>query len=433
MTIKKNHKNGKVKVKVVGIGGGGCNAVARIVRDRLNSTGFVCLNTDEQSLRLVPRHMRLTLGPELLHGLGAGGDPELGGRAAEDSKQEIAAVLREDALVFITAGMGGGTGTGAAPIVARLAKESGALVVGVVTRPFSFEGSTKRRLADAGILELEPLVDSLIVVPNDRLIALDNHNLSLTRAFKLADSALRQAIVAIAEVIGSTGEINVDFADVRSVLQEGGRCLFTVGQAPGAAGAEAAKRALSSPFLETDPGEARRALLTISGSRKLKLSQVQAIAEVVQQAIHPEAHIIFGVIIDRSLENQVRVTLIASTRPCHGTGANMLKAYAKEKPVQGTQPALDLDTRLQGTKSQLGQAITGVILEIDKLAWQITVSREEDEPLTLALADQTQLIKDGHEASIELLGVGDILQPASRYDPLTKVATKLQVKQRQSF
>ena len=306
---------GSARIRVLGVGGGGSNAVARMMRQRPDGAVFKCMNTDKQALASLPQHMRLILGRESLGRMGAGGDPVMGRLAAEESAGEIRSVCTDADMIFVTAGMGGGTGTGAAPVVARIAKECGALVIGVVTTPFFFEGSAKSRLAGAGIADMESCVDSLVVVPNDRLLSMNGQNLALNKAFRLADGTLRQAVLAMADVVSCRGEINVDLADVRSVLKAGGRCFFALGQDRHSSAVQAARGALASPLLDTDISLARKALLVVSGSRRLKLGDVQAASEVVQQSLHPDAHIIFGITTDQSLKDEIRVTLVASAQP----------------------------------------------------------------------------------------------------------------------
>lgn len=434
MSKQKNKPDGVARVKVLGVGGGGCNAVIRMMRERPGSTRFICLNTDEQALASIPQRMRILLGQKMLHGLGAGGDLEQGKRAAEESSREIKALFKDTDMIFITAGMGGGTGTGAAPVMARLAKESGVLTVGIVTRPFFFEGSTKRRLADDGIQLMESNVDSLIIVPNDGLLSMNSQSLSMNKAFKMADSALRQAVFAIADVLECKGDINVDFADVRSVLKDSGRCLFALGQAQRTLASKAAQTAVESPLLETNLNEARKALLVVSGSRRLKLSDVQAASEVVQQALHPEAHIIFGVTTDQSLGDQVRVTLIASTHASKSETVDDIldSVTGQEDSVVDLENNLVNSGSLWDSDEGSGNMVTGVIRELDNDFREITISSDDGDDVTLALTEATQLIKDSCIAGFERLRIGDFIQSASRYNPATGVLDKLVVKRRRN-
>jgi cell division protein FtsZ len=299
-------------IKVIGVGGGGNNAVNRMIESGLHNVEFIGLNTDAQALRGCQADLRITIGREMTQGLGAGNDPGIGEEAAEDSADEIKEALRGADLVFVTAGKGGGTGTGAAPVVARLAMEAGALTVGVVTRPFSFEGKKRANQASEGIERLRENVDTLIVVPNDRLLEVAD-NIPVVEAFKLADDVLRQGVQAITEVMTEKGEINVDFADVRHVLEGSGTALIGIGHATGEDRArQAAINAIDSPLLESSIDGATRVLLNVSGGQDLALYEVNEVAEVVAQAVHPEANMIFGAIVDTDLDNHVKVTVVAS-------------------------------------------------------------------------------------------------------------------------
>lgn len=299
-------------IKVAGVGGGGNNAVNRMIEADLHNVEFIGLNTDAQALRGCMADTRISLGGDMTQGLGAGNDPAVGEQAAEHSADEIKEAIKGADLVFVTAGKGGGTGTGAAPVVARLARETGALTVGVVTRPFSFEGNKRAVQADKGIEVLRENVDTLIVVPNDRLLDIAD-NLPVVEAFKMADDVLRQGVQAITEVITEQGEINIDFADVRHVLEGSGTALIGIGHATGEDRAkQAAINAIDSPLLESSIDGATRVLLNISGGEDLTLFEVNEVAEVVAQAVDPEANMIFGAIVDHSLTNHIKVTVVAS-------------------------------------------------------------------------------------------------------------------------
>jgi cell division protein FtsZ len=299
-------------IKVVGVGGGGNNALNRMIEAGLHNVEFIALNTDAQALRGCMADVRIPIGGDMTQGLGAGNDPRIGEEAAEVSADEIKEAIRGADLVFVTAGKGGGTGTGAAPVVARLAMETGALTVGVVTRPFTFEGRKRSDQADVGIERLRDNVDTLIVVPNDRLLDVAD-NIPVVEAFRLADDVLRQGVQAITEIITETGEINVDFADVRHVLKGSGTALFGIGHATGDDRArQAAINAIDSPLLESSIDGATRVLLNISGGSDLALYEVNEVAEVVAQAVDPEANMIFGAIVDQALTNHVKVTVVAS-------------------------------------------------------------------------------------------------------------------------
>lgn len=299
-------------IKVVGVGGGGNNAVNRMIEAGLHNVEFVGLNTDAQALRGCQADVLIPIGGDMTHGLGAGNDPEIGEEAAEASVDEIKEAVKGADLVFVTAGKGGGTGTGAAPVVARTAMETGALVVGVVTRPFSFEGKRRAEQAREGIENLRENVDTIIVVPNDRLLDVAD-DIPVVEAFRLADDVLRQGVQAITEIITENGEINVDFADVRQVLKGSGTALIGIGHATGEERArQAAINAIDSPLLESSIDGATRVLLNISGGGDFALYEVNEVAEVVAQAVDPEASMIFGAIVDPALTNHVKVTVVAS-------------------------------------------------------------------------------------------------------------------------
>ena len=315
MTDPRNRRDteGFPQIKVVGVGGGGSNAVNRMVEQRIAGIEFIAVNTDAQALAHANAPVRVRIGDRLTKGLGVGGDPTRGARAAEESRDELYEVLRGAEMVFVTAGMGGGTGTGAAPIVAGVARELGALTVGVVTKPFSFEGAKRMRQAEAGIAEIQDKVDTLIVIPNDRLLTICPAEVTVEEGFRTADDVLRQGIQGIAEIILRPGQINLDFADVRSVMQEGGPAMMAVGRASGHDRAiEAAKQAISSPLLDTDIRGARGILLCIAGSANMGLHEMSAAANVVAAMVDPDANFIFGTAIDPSLGDEVQVTAIAT-------------------------------------------------------------------------------------------------------------------------
>jgi len=299
-------------IKVVGVGGAGCNAVGRMVAARVQEVEFIAVNTDTQALVAAQAPVTIRLGDKLTKGLGAGGNPEIGERAAEDSAGEVRAALRGADLVFVTAGLGGGTGTGAAPVVARIARDLGALTIGVVTTPFLFEGQRRRRLADAGAAALKGAVDTLIVVPNDRLLQLADKRTTLEGAFALADDVLRQGIQGISDTITIPGLINVDFADVRAIMRDAGSALLAIGRGWGDNRAvEAARAAVSSPLLGVSIAGARGVLLTVTGA-DYTLFEVNAAAQLIQEAADPEANIIFGAVIDAAMGDEIQVTVIAT-------------------------------------------------------------------------------------------------------------------------
>jgi cell division protein FtsZ len=300
-------------IKVVGIGGGGVNAVNRMVDAGLRGVEFVAINTDAQALLMSDADVKLDIGRQLTRGLGAGADPAVGRQAAEDHADEIAAVLAGSDMVFVTAGEGGGTGTGAAPLVARIAREQGALTIGVVTKPFAFEGRRRSTQADSGVEELKREVDTLIVIPNDRLLQVAERGTSVMEAFRLADDVLLQGVQGITDVIMTPGLINLDFADVRSVMSDAGNALMGIGRARGESRAvDAARLAVSSPLLEASIDGARGVLLVIAGGSDLGLFEAMEAADLVGQGTHPEANIIFGAVIDDTLGDEIKVTVIAA-------------------------------------------------------------------------------------------------------------------------
>ncbi len=302
------------QIRVVGVGGGGSNAVNRMIEEGLQGVDFIAVNTDAQALMLCQAPKRLRIGDTVTRGLGAGGNPELGRKAAEESQDEIREILQGSDMVFVTAGMGGGTGTGAAPVIARIAKEEiKALTIGVVTRPFSFEGAKRARDAAAGIEALKQVVDTLIVIPNDRLLEITEKRVSLQDAFRLADDVLRQGIQGITEVITVPGLINLDFADVRAIMQEGGAALMAVGRASGENRAiEAAQQAISSRLLDVTIDGARGILFNITGGEDLTLFEVNEAASIIRETAHPDVNLIFGAVLDPSMGDEVRITVIAT-------------------------------------------------------------------------------------------------------------------------
>ena len=300
-------------IKVVGIGGGGVNAVNRMIEVGLKGVEFIAINTDAQALLMSDADVKLDVGRESTRGLGAGANPAIGTRAAEDHAEEIEAAIKGADMVFVTAGEGGGTGTGGAPVVARIARSLGALTIGVVTRPFSFEGRSRSGQADAGIEALREEVDTLIVIPNDRLLSISDKNVSLLDSFRQADQVLLQGVSGITELITTPGLINLDFADVKSVMSDAGSALMGIGSARGEhRAAVAAEMAVSSPLLEASIEGARGVLLSIAGGSDLGLFEINEAAGLVADAVHPEAKIIFGAVIDDALGDEVRVTVIAA-------------------------------------------------------------------------------------------------------------------------
>lgn len=300
-------------IKVVGVGGGGVNAVNRMIDLGLRGVEFIAINTDAQALLMSDADVKLDVGRELTRGLGAGADPEVGRRAADDHAEEIEEALRGADMVFVTAGEGGGTGTGGAPVVAKIAKSIGALTIGVVTKPFSFEGRRRQQQAETGVAKLKEEVDTLIVVPNDRLLEISDRGISMIEAFATADQVLLAGVQGITDLITTPGLINLDFADVKSVMQGAGSALMGIGSARGADRAiKAAELAVESPLLEASIEGAHGVLLSIQGGSNLGIFEINDAAQLVKEAAHPEANIIFGTVIDDTLGDEVRVTVIAA-------------------------------------------------------------------------------------------------------------------------
>jgi cell division protein FtsZ len=324
-------------IKVVGIGGGGVNAVNRMIEQGLKGVEFIAINTDAQALLMSDADIKLDVGRDSTRGLGAGADPEVGRRAAEDAKDEIEELLRGADMVFVTAGEGGGTGTGGAPVVASIARKLGALTVGVVTRPFSFEGKRRSMQAEAGITSLRESCDTLIVIPNDRLLQMGDAHVSLMDAFRSADEVLLNGVQGITDLITTPGLINVDFADVKGIMSGAGTALMGIGSARGDGRAlKAAEIAINSPLLEASMEGAQGVLMSIAGGSDLGLFEINEAASLVQEAAHPDANIIFGTVIDDSLGDEVRVTVIAAgfdpisarSQSVVGAGAKMAAASA---------------------------------------------------------------------------------------------------------
>lgn len=300
-------------IKVIGVGGGGSNAVNRMIEAELQGVQFIAMNTDGQALQASNASHRIQLGGKLTRGLGAGSDPEVGHKASEESREEIRSLIEGADMVFVTAGMGGGTGTGGAPVVAEIAKEVSALTVAVVTKPFAFEGRRRLTQAERGIAQLKEKVDTLIVIPNDRLLQVIEKRTTMIDAFKMADDVLRQGVQGISDLITVPGLINLDFADVRTIMTEAGSALMGIGRASGDDRApKAARQAVSSPLLEASIEGAQGILLNITGSSNLGLFEVNEAAEIIAEAADPEAMIIFGAVIDETLQDEIRVTVIAT-------------------------------------------------------------------------------------------------------------------------
>ena len=327
-------------IKVIGIGGGGNNVVNRMVRSGTRGVDFVAVNTDKQALNVSSATYKIQIGEKLTHGQGAGSDPEVGRKSAEESRAQISKALEDIDMVFITAGMGGGTGTGGAPIVAEIASEQGILTVGVVTKPFGFEGRRRMQQAEKGIEELQGKVDSLVIIPNERLKHATDQKITFANAFEIADDVLRQAVQSISDLIRDTGFINLDFADVTAIMKNAGMAHMGVGRAAGKGKAEeAARMAISSPLLETSIHGARGVLINVTGSMDIGLEEVEQAASLVQDAVHPDALTIFGATFDESMDDEIRVTVIA-TGFADGKSA-AAAAPAEEKKAAEAKPGIE--------------------------------------------------------------------------------------------
>ena len=306
-------KDGTATIKVIGVGGAGNNAVNRMLDWGIKNVDFIAVNTDRQALTKSKANTKIQIGEKITRGLGAGANPDIGAQSAEESKQEITEVLRGADMVFVTAGMGGGTGTGAAPTVAELAKEMGILTIGVVTKPFTFEGKKRLAQAERGIESLKGKVDTLIVIPNDKLLQIIDRKTSMAEAFMMADDILRQGVQGISDLITVTGAINLDFADVKTIMQNTGMAHMGIGRASGENKAEdAAKQAIQSPLLETTIEGARGVIINITGGEDLGLQEVNTAAELVQRSVDPEANIIFGTVIEEGMKDEIQITVIAT-------------------------------------------------------------------------------------------------------------------------
>jgi cell division protein FtsZ len=311
--INTNQPESFARIKVIGVGGGGCNAVNRMIDEGLSGIEFITVNTDAQALVLSKAPTRVRIGEKVTRGLGAGGNPEMGRKAAEESAEDLYEVLKGSDMVFVTAGLGGGTGTGAAAVIAQIAKEIGALTIGVVTRPFTFEGNHRAKSAEEGITRLKEHADTLIVIPNDKLLQIVDKRASIADAFKTADDVLHQGIQGISELITVPGLINLDFADVRTIMSEGGAALMAVGRASGEDRARlAAEQAISSQLLDITIDGARGILFNVTGGNSLTLFEVNQAAAIIKETAHPDVNLIFGAVIDPNLDEEVHITVIAT-------------------------------------------------------------------------------------------------------------------------
>ena len=352
------------RIKVVGVGGGGCNAVDRMIDEGMQGVEFVAINTDAQALMLSKASIRVRVGEKLTRGLGSGGDPDTGRKATEESAEELYSVLKGSDMVFITAGMGGGTGTGGAPIVAQIAKEIGSLTIGVVTRPFSFEGSRRIQSAEGGITKLKEKADTLIVIPNDRLLQIVDKRSNLQQAFRVADDVLRQGVQGISELITVPGLINLDFADVRTIMSEGGAALMAVGSAKGEdASRVAAEQAISSQLLDITIDGAHGILFNVTGGPNMTLFEVNQAAAIIKETAHPDVNLIFGAVIDPEMKDEVRITVIATGFDRTGAPRRIMPVTTSETREidEQTSPAQSMRPQVKGF---IPRAIDTEVLDI---------------------------------------------------------------------
>ena len=330
-----NQPESFARIKVVGVGGGGCNAVDRMIEEGLQGVEFIAVNTDAQALALSKASIRVRIGDKLTRGLGSGGDPEIGRKAAEESAEELYNVLKGSDMVFVTAGIGGGTGTGASPVISQISREIGALTIGVVTRPFTFEGARRIKSAEAGITHLKEQADTLIVIPNDRLLQIVDKRSSLQEAFKVADDVLRQGIQGISELITIPGLINLDFADVRTIMSEGGAALMAVGTATGDERArDAAEQAISSQLLDITIDGARGILFNVTGGPGLTLFEVNQAAAIIKETAHPDVNLFFGAVIDPDMGENLRITVIATGFERSGMPRNIMERAMQPREIK---------------------------------------------------------------------------------------------------
>jgi len=344
---KQIYTPGPARIKAIGIGVAGCNAITRMVREGIKGVDFIVMNTDGQALALAEAPTRIQLGEKLTRGLGAGGDHRVGNKAAEESRDVVEELVEGVDMVFIAAGMGGGTGTGGIPVVADVAKQSGALTIAVVTKPFSFEGTHRAEVCEEGLINLSGKVDTLIIIPNDRLLQLCDAKTTVDSAFRLADDALLLGVQAISEVVTVPGLINLDFADIKSVMKDSGPAWMSVGKAGGQSrAAEAAKAALASPLLDVSVNGATGVLFNITGGPSLTLFECNEAAQVVSQAVDPEANIVFGVVFDPKMDSEVRITVIA-TGFARTEGRGVYSAEELRRLIKGGSEALDMPSFLR--------------------------------------------------------------------------------------
>ena len=366
LEIKSNDADSAAKIIVVGVGGAGNNAVNRMIDAGIKGVDFIAVNTDRQALQTSKASTKIQIGEKITRGLGAGANPDIGAQSAEESKSEIAEVLRGADMVFVTAGMGGGTGTGAAPIVAQAAKEMGILTIGVVTKPFTFEGKKRLSQAERGIESLKGKVDTLVVIPNDKLLQIIDRKTSIIEAFKMADDILRQGVQGISDLIAIPGLVNLDFADVKTIMVNQGMAHMGVGKASGENRAEdAAKEAIQSPLLETSIEGAKGVIINITGGEDLGLHEVNTAAELVQRSVDPEANIIFGTVTDPNMKDEIQITVIATgfekNEPISSIGVDKIVSKTWEKKINSipastesnsSQNDLDIPSFLRKNKNK---------------------------------------------------------------------------------
>ncbi len=347
-------REGTARIKVIGVGGGGSNAVNRMIQAEVRGVEFIAVNTDAQALLGTEASTKIQIGEKLTRGLGVGGNPVLGGKAAEESAEEIYDSLRGADMIFICCGMGGGTGTGASPIIAQICREVGALTVGVITKPFTFEGNRRRQVAEEGTTLLRERLDTLITIPNDRLLEIADQTTSVTEAFRIADDVLRQGIQGISDLITIPGLINLDFADVKTIMASAGSALMAIGHGSGQQRAvEAAKAAVSSPLLDISIDGAKGVLFNVTGGSDLTLFEVNEAAGIIAKAADPEANIIFGAVIDQSMQGEVKLTVIATGFDRKGPDRPVSRPSRPDLPTRPTPPAPPTE-RERGTGSRGG-------------------------------------------------------------------------------
>ncbi|NTW08594.1 MAG: cell division protein FtsZ [Anaerolineaceae bacterium] len=333
-TSKNQMSEAFARIKVIGVGGGGCNAVNRMIDEGLTGIEFITVNTDAQALLCSKAGTRVRIGDKVTRGLGAGSNPDVGRKAAEESAEEIYEVLKGSDMVFVTAGLGGGTGTGAAPIISQISKEIGALTIGVVTRPFTFEGTKRQQSAEQGLVKMKEVADTLICIPNDRLLQIVDKKASLQDAFQKADDVLRQGIQGISELITVPGLINLDFADVRTIMSEGGAALMAVGQASGEDRARlAAEQAITSKLLDITIDGARGILFNVTGGPGMTLFEVNTAAAIIKETAHPDVNLIFGAVIDDNLGDDLRITVIATGFDSAGLRTSLPRPETRKEPA----------------------------------------------------------------------------------------------------